>query len=140
MWKDDQRYSIVFNVNNIYLFAYFGMSLDLYHYLLSLFYHAVMNTFIQQRETISGAYLTDTPLCFPFIEPDTSLLPQGSLASIPSNALILISSCFTKVISDFIYGYYTKSYSLILFHKSRIRFCIPLLYKILVTSFILKPV
>ena len=32
--KDDQRYSIVFNVKNIYLFSYFGVSLDLYHYLL----------------------------------------------------------------------------------------------------------
>ena len=32
--KDDERYSIVCNVKNIYLFAYFGMSLDLYHYLL----------------------------------------------------------------------------------------------------------
>ena len=32
--KDDQRYSIVFNVKSIYLFPYFGVSLDLYHYLL----------------------------------------------------------------------------------------------------------
>ena len=32
--KVDQRYSIVFNVKNIYLFLYFDVSLDLYHYLL----------------------------------------------------------------------------------------------------------
>ena len=32
--KDDQRYSVVFNVKNICLFAYFSLSLDLYHYLL----------------------------------------------------------------------------------------------------------
>ena len=32
--KDDQRYSIVFNVKNIYLLAYFSVSLDRYHYLL----------------------------------------------------------------------------------------------------------
>ena len=32
--KDDQRYSIVFNVKDIYLFLYFDVSLDLYHYLL----------------------------------------------------------------------------------------------------------
>ena len=32
--KDDQRSSIVFNVKNIYLFLYFDVSLDLYHYLL----------------------------------------------------------------------------------------------------------
>ena len=32
--KDDQRHSIVFNVKNIHLFAYFGVSLDLYDYLL----------------------------------------------------------------------------------------------------------
>ena len=31
--KDDQRYSIVCNVKNIDLFAYFGVSFDLYHYL-----------------------------------------------------------------------------------------------------------
>ena len=47
-----------------------------------------MNTFIQWQETISDAYLTYTPSYFPLIEPNTSLLPQGSLASIPSNALI----------------------------------------------------
>ena len=47
-----------------------------------------MNTFIQWQETISDAYLTDTPPYFPFIEPNVSLLPQGSLAGIPSNALI----------------------------------------------------
>ena len=47
-----------------------------------------MNTFIQLQETISDAYLTYTPSYFPFIKPNTSLLPQGSLASIPSNALI----------------------------------------------------
>ena len=44
---------------------------------------------IQWQETISDAYLTYTPLCFPFIEPNISLLPQGSLTSIPSNTLIL---------------------------------------------------
>ena len=48
-----------------------------------------MNTFIQWQETISDAYLTYTPSYFPFIKPNTFLLPQGSLASIPSNALIL---------------------------------------------------
>ena len=32
--KNDQRNSFVFNVKNIYLFAYFSVSLDLYHYLL----------------------------------------------------------------------------------------------------------
>ena len=47
-----------------------------------------MNTFIQWQETISDTYLTDTPPYFPFIELDISLLPQESLASIPSNALI----------------------------------------------------
>ena len=82
--KDDQRYSVVFNVNNIYSFPYFGVSLDLYH--------GVINTFIQWQEAISDAYLTDTPSYFPFIEPNISLLPQGSLASMPSNALILINS------------------------------------------------
>ena len=45
-----------------------------------------MNTFIQLQGTISDAYLTDTPPCFPCIEPNISLLE--SLASIPSNALI----------------------------------------------------
>ena len=54
------------------------------------YYHAVMNTFIQWQETISDAYLTDTPSCFLFIEPNISPLPQGSLASVPSNALILL--------------------------------------------------
>ena len=47
-----------------------------------------MNTFIQWQETISDAYLTYTPSYFPFIKRNTFLLPQGSLASIPSNALI----------------------------------------------------
>ena len=47
-----------------------------------------MNTFIQWQETISDAYLAYTPSYFPFIKPNTFLLPQGSLASIPSNALI----------------------------------------------------
>ena len=32
--KDDQRYSIVFNLKNIYLFPYFSVSLNVYHYLL----------------------------------------------------------------------------------------------------------
>ena len=49
----------------------------------------VMNTFIQWQETISGVFLTDTLPYFPFIELDISLLPQGSLASIPSKALTL---------------------------------------------------
>ena len=48
-----------------------------------------MNTFIQWQETISDTYLTYTPPCFPFIEPNVSPLPQGSLASIASNALIV---------------------------------------------------
>ena len=54
------------------------------------YYHAVMNTFIQWQETISisDAYLANTPSYFPLIKPNVSLLPQGSLASIPSNALI----------------------------------------------------
>ena len=55
-----------------------------------------MNTFIQWQETISDAYLTYTPSYFPFIEPNTSLLPQASLASIPSNALIFISFSLLK--------------------------------------------
>ena len=38
-----------------------------------------MNAFIQWQETISDAYLTDTPLYFPFIELNISFLPQGSL-------------------------------------------------------------
>ena len=54
------------------------------------YYHAVMNTFIQWQETISDAFLTYTPSYFPFIEPNTSLLPQGSLASRPSKALIYL--------------------------------------------------
>ena len=54
-----------------------------------------MNIFIQWQETISDAYLTDTPSYFPLIEPNISLLPQGSLAGIPSNALIqLCIKCF----------------------------------------------
>ena len=53
-----------------------------------------MNIFIQWQETISDAYLTDTPSYFPFIEPNISLLPQGSLASIPSNTLITESDFF----------------------------------------------
>ena len=39
------------------------------------YYHAVMNTFTQWQETISDTYLTDTPPCFAFIEPNISLLP-----------------------------------------------------------------
>ena len=50
-----------------------------------------MNTFIQWQETISDAYLTDTPPYFPFVEFNISLLPQGSLASIPSNDLIILT-------------------------------------------------
>ena len=53
------------------------------------YYHVVMHTFIQWKETISDPYLTDTPSCFPFIEPNICPLPQGSLASIPSNAKTL---------------------------------------------------
>ena len=83
--KDDQRYSIVFNFKNIYLFPYFDVSLDLYHYLLL---SCSNEYFYPVEETISDAYLTDTPSYFPFIEPNISLLPQGSLASMPSNALI----------------------------------------------------
>ena len=52
--KDDQRHSIVFNVKSIHLFAYFGVSLDLYDYLLL---SCSNNTFIQWKETISDAYL-----------------------------------------------------------------------------------
>ena len=64
------------------------MSLDLYYYLFD--YHAVMNTFIQQQETLSDTHSTYTPPCFPSIELNMSLLPhgQGSLTSIPNNALI----------------------------------------------------
>ena len=60
-----------------------------------------MNTFIQWKETISDAYLRDTPLCFPFIEPDISPLPQESLASIPSNALISIIA-WTSTVLEFV--------------------------------------
>ena len=38
--------------------------------------------------TISDTYSTETPLSSLSIEPNISLLPQGSLTSIPSNALI----------------------------------------------------
>ena len=79
------EYSIVFNVKNIYLFPYFGVSLDLYHYLL-----LSCNEKNFYPETISDTYLTDTHLCFPFIKPNIFLLPQGSLASIPSNTLIVL--------------------------------------------------
>ena len=64
------------------------------------YYHAVMNTFMPWQETISDTYLTYTPPCFPFIEPNISLLPQGSLASIPSNALIKINQWRTRSNSD----------------------------------------
>ena len=37
-----------------------------------------MNTFIQWQETISDAYLTDTPPYFPFIELNISLSPRKS--------------------------------------------------------------
>ena len=43
--------------------------------MIIFYYHAVMNTFIQWKETISDACLTDTPSYFPFIEPNISLLP-----------------------------------------------------------------
>ena len=61
------------------------------------YYHAVMNAFIQWKETTGDAYLTDTLSCFPFIEPNISPLPQGSLASIPINVLISFSSSFFSV-------------------------------------------
>ena len=64
--KNDQRHSIVLNVKNIHLFAYFGMSPDLYDDLLP---SCSNEYFFQWQETISDAYLTDTPSCFPFIEP-----------------------------------------------------------------------
>ena len=83
--KADQSYSIVFNVQNIC----FLISACHLTFTIIFYYHVVMNTFIQWQETISDAYLTYTPSYFPFIEPNTSLLPEGSLASIPSNALIL---------------------------------------------------
>ena len=35
-----------------------------------------MNTFIQWQETISDTYLTDTPLCFPSIEPNIHISPS----------------------------------------------------------------
>ena len=58
-------------------------ALDLYHYLLlpcsNEYFYPVARDY---------AHLTDTPPYFPFIEPNISPLPQGSLASIPSNALI----------------------------------------------------
>ena len=87
--KDDRRYAILCNVKNIYLFAYFGVSLETFT--IIFYYHAVMNTFIQWQETISDTYLTDTSSCFPFIEPNISLLPQGGLATIQSNALFLLA-------------------------------------------------
>ena len=56
-----------------------------------------MNTFIHWQETISDAYLTDTPPYFLFIVLNISPLPQESLASIPSNALIMKSDGFLLV-------------------------------------------
>ena len=70
--------------------THLSVSLDLY--CIIFYYHAVMNIFIQWQKTISDTYLTYTPPCFPFIEPNVSLLPQGSLASIPSNALIFVNN------------------------------------------------
>ena len=71
--------------------THFGMSLDLYHYLLLSCGNG--NTLIQWQEAISSdTYLTYTPPSFLFIESNISLLPQGSLASIPSNALIFTVS------------------------------------------------
>ena len=60
-----------------------------------------MNIFIQWQETISDAYLTDTPSYFPLIEPNISLLPQGSLASIPSNGLIfsIVLQCLNSEVT-----------------------------------------
>ena len=84
--NDDQRYSIVCNVKKIFI----CLLISACHLTFTIIFHhhALMNTFIQWRKTISDTYLTDTLPCFPFIEPNISLLPQGSLASIPSNALI----------------------------------------------------
>ena len=68
--------------------THFGVSLDRYHYPLLSYSNEY---FIQWKETIRDTYLTYapayTPSCFLFIEPNISLLPQGSLAIIPSNAL-----------------------------------------------------
>ena len=69
--KDDQRYSIVFNIKKIFiclLISGFHLTFTIIFY-----YHAVMNTFIQWQETINDAYLTDTSPYFPFIEPNVSL-------------------------------------------------------------------
>ena len=84
--KDDQRYSVVCNVK---IFICFLISACHLTFTIIFYCHAVMNTFIQWQETSSDTYLTCTPLCFPLIEPNISLLPQGSLASIPSNSLII---------------------------------------------------
>ena len=48
--KDDQRYSIVFNVKNI------CPLISACHLTFTIFYYLVMNTFIQWQETISDAY------------------------------------------------------------------------------------
>ena len=53
--KHDQRYSIVFNVKNIYLFPY--ISACHLTFTIIFYCHGVMNTFIQWQETISDAYL-----------------------------------------------------------------------------------
>ena len=84
--KDDKRHSIVFNVKKFICLLILWCHLT---FTIIFYYHAVINTFIQWKETISDAYLTDTPSCFPFIDPNISPLPQRSLASIPSNTLIL---------------------------------------------------
>ena len=36
-------------------------------------------------------HIQHSDTCFPFVEPNIPLLPQGSLASIPSNALITVT-------------------------------------------------
>ena len=68
--KDDQRYSIVFNVKNIC----FLISARHLTFTIIFYYHVVMNTFIQWQETISDAYLTYTPSYFPFIEPNALVI------------------------------------------------------------------
>ena len=57
-----------------------------------------MNIFIQWQASISDAYLTDTHPYFPFIELNISLLPQGSLASIPNKNLIISANLLQLII------------------------------------------
>ena len=77
--KDDQRHSIVFKAK---IFICLLISACHLTFTIIFYYHAVMNTFIQWKEAISDAYLTGTLRVF--IEPNISLLPQGSLANVPS--------------------------------------------------------